>query len=138
MNYLAVRATTPLPALTHNIGRLFSAHSRIELNEDIQIEAIRTLADLVSQSRMCIRSATLGENGGPGYDLSLFRASAQTLVSAAMHAFLPHRSLGPGIPGRVQAPPVSKHAAQLSSVSRVTAKPILGGLHHEYEWAEAA
>ena len=32
----------------------------------------------------------------------------------------------------------SKQAAQLSSTSRVIAKPILGGLHHEYGWAEAA
>jgi putative transposase len=51
----------------------------------------------------------------------------------------PHRSLGPGIPDRVQqGPPVSKQAAQLSSISHVTAKPILGGLHHEYGWADAA
>jgi hypothetical protein len=36
--------------------------------------------------------------------------------------------LGPGIPDRVQqGPPVSKQAAQLSSISHVTAKPILGG-----------
>jgi hypothetical protein len=29
-------------------------------------------------------------------------------------------------------------ACQLSSVSGVIAKPILGGLHHEYEWAAVA
>ena len=51
----------------------------------------------------------------------------------------PHRSLGPGIPDRIrQYPAVSKQAARLSSISGVTAKPILGGLHHEYGWAEAA
>jgi putative transposase len=51
----------------------------------------------------------------------------------------PHRSLGPGIPDHVQQPaPVSKQLARLSSFAGVTAKPILGGLHHEYGWARAA
>jgi putative transposase len=51
----------------------------------------------------------------------------------------PHRSLGPGIPDRVQqTPPASKQAAQLFPLSPVTAKAILGGLHHEYRWANAA
>jgi putative transposase len=42
-----------------------------------------------------------------------------------------------GIPDVVQwTLPSSKQAAQ--SVSQVIAKPILGGLHHEYRWADAA
>jgi putative transposase len=49
----------------------------------------------------------------------------------------PHRSLGPGIPDRVQQA-AFKQAAQLSPTSRVIVKPIVGGLHHEYRWAEAA
>src|SRR3569833_3017285 len=40
-------------------------------------------------------------------------------------------SLGPGIPDRSrQYPAVSKQAARPSSISGVTSKPILGGLHH--------
>jgi hypothetical protein len=43
------------------------------------------------------------------------------------------------IPDRVQqAQAISKQPAQLSSTSRVITKAILGGLHHEYRWAEAA
>jgi transposase InsO family protein len=63
----------------------------------------------------------------------------RTLREWAYHynAGRPHRSLGPGIPDRVQQA-AFKQAAQLPSVSRVTAKPILGGLHHEYEWAQTA
>ncbi|HEY1212692.1 MAG TPA: integrase core domain-containing protein [Bryobacteraceae bacterium] len=64
-----------------------------------------------------------------------------TLREWARHynAGRPHRSLGSGIPDQVQqAPAVFKQAAQPSSRSRVIAKRILGGLHHEYRWAEAA
>ena len=64
-----------------------------------------------------------------------------TLRGWARHynAGRPHRSLGPGIPDQVQqAPAVFKQAAQRSSHSRVIAKRILGGLHQEYRWAEAA
>ena len=65
----------------------------------------------------------------------------RTLREWARHynAGRPHRSLGPGIPDQIQqAPAVSKQAARLSALSGVTAKPILGGLHHEYGWAAAA
>jgi hypothetical protein len=41
-------------------------------------------------------------------------------------------------PDRVQTSSVFKQAAQLSSVSCVVVKSILGGLHREHEWADAA
>jgi putative transposase len=51
----------------------------------------------------------------------------------------PHRSLGPGIPDQVsQLPAPRKHADRPYRGSRVIAKPILGGLHHEYRWENAA
>ena len=51
----------------------------------------------------------------------------------------PHRSLGPGIPDQAQQiSPTRKPVDQVCRDSRVIAKPILGGLHHEYRWASAA
>ena len=51
----------------------------------------------------------------------------------------PHQSLGPGIPDPVgQTLPADHHPKAISPNRRVTAKSILGGLHHEYRWADAA
>ena len=45
----------------------------------------------------------------------------------------PHASLGPGIPEPPQATvPASVHRHRLPAGFRVTAKPVLSGLHHEY------
>jgi putative transposase len=51
----------------------------------------------------------------------------------------PHQSLGPGIPDQVQRTPLGrKRVDHLHRGSKVIARLILGGLHHEYEWTNAA
>jgi transposase InsO family protein len=51
----------------------------------------------------------------------------------------PHRSLGPGIPGRTHGnEPTCRRTSRFRSLSHVIAEPILGGLHHEYQWSDAA
>ncbi|MFL6449439.1 MAG: integrase core domain-containing protein, partial [Bryobacteraceae bacterium] len=51
----------------------------------------------------------------------------------------PHQSLGPGIPDQVEpTSPAVQDSERISSNRRVSSKSILGGLHHEYRWANAA
>lgn len=44
----------------------------------------------------------------------------------------PHSRLGPGFPDQRSAPPSRAHRHRFEKVERVTSKPVLGGLHHEY------
>ena len=52
----------------------------------------------------------------------------------------PHSSLGPGIPEPVEMLlPTQAHSRYFSSdMHKVVARPILGGLHHEYRWERLA
>src|SRR4051812_41124677 len=51
----------------------------------------------------------------------------------------PHQSLGPGIPDQAeQRSPTNCEIETISQERRIIAKSILGGLHHEYRWADAA
>jgi putative transposase len=51
----------------------------------------------------------------------------------------PHQSLGPGIPDQVeQKVPANREMETISTARQIVAKSILGGLHHEYRWADAA
>jgi putative transposase len=51
----------------------------------------------------------------------------------------PHMSLGPGIPGPLQAPPPqSEHRHRLPAGHVVRSRPVLGGLHHEYSLEKVA
>jgi putative transposase len=51
----------------------------------------------------------------------------------------PHQSLGPGIPNQVdQKLPTNGRMETTFKARNIIAKSILGGLHHEYRWADAA
>jgi transposase InsO family protein len=51
----------------------------------------------------------------------------------------PHSGLEPGIPAPLRAaPPVSADRHEIPRDGRVLAKPILGGLHHEYMLSKVA
>lgn len=52
----------------------------------------------------------------------------------------PHSSLGPGIPDRGRSAMITRRGNRrpIGKDSRVTARSVLGGLHHEYSWVRLA
>ena len=52
----------------------------------------------------------------------------------------PHRSLGPGIPdqGRGPTKTTGSNRQSIATASQVSARSVLGGLHHEYAWDRIA
>ena len=50
----------------------------------------------------------------------------------------PHKRLGPGIPAPLTATPAASHRHAIPRDHRVVAKPVLGGLHHEYSLQKLA
>ena len=50
----------------------------------------------------------------------------------------PHSSLGPGIPDRYWDEQIQKPTRPTSTKLTVVARPVLGGLHHEYAWKRIA
>jgi transposase InsO family protein len=52
----------------------------------------------------------------------------------------PHRSLGPGIPdqGRGLTKTTGSNRHSIATASQVSARSVLGGLHHEYAWDRTA
>jgi transposase InsO family protein len=52
----------------------------------------------------------------------------------------PHMSLGPGIPKPIQPLPVPRqaHRHQMPTGQRIVARPVLGGLHHDYRFEPKA
>jgi hypothetical protein len=52
----------------------------------------------------------------------------------------PHSSLGPGIPDRGRGPTLATGSNRhpITKASQVSARSVLGGLHHEYAWDRIA
>src|SRR5215475_6012956 len=50
----------------------------------------------------------------------------------------PHSRLGPGIPDRYRVEQIRKPTRPMSTKLTVVARPVLGGLHHEYAWKRVA
>nr|MDQ3830693.1 transposase [Candidatus Tectomicrobia bacterium] len=96
-------------------------------------------AHLTGQQRLY--TLNTGSNFGVHYSLDFVIPFTATHLRRLLEGWVghynagrPHMALGPGIPQPLAAlpTPLHKRRHQLPAHCRVVARPVLGGLHHEY------
>ncbi|MGA7412427.1 MAG: integrase core domain-containing protein [Bryobacteraceae bacterium] len=127
--------------LLHDRDNIFSAH----LDEEVESWSIRVLKSPVrmpTANAHCERLIGTIRRERLDYVIPFGERHLGRILREWVSHYnegRPHRSLGPGIPAVVQAAlPACDRAMRPFSSSVVIAKPILGGLHHEYRWGKAA
>jgi transposase InsO family protein len=127
--------------LLHDRHKTFSANLDGEV-ESWGIYVLKSLVRMPTANAHCERLIGTIRRECLDYVIAVNESHLQRILREWIchyNAGRPHRSLGPGIPDRVQLSPSDCSSPGASvSPSRVTAKSILGGLHHEYRWANAA
>jgi transposase InsO family protein len=125
--------------LIHDRDSIFSA----EVDDDLRafgLKVLRTPVQAPKANAYCERLMGTIRRECLDYVIPLSEKHLRTILRewvAHYNQGRPHASLGPGIPdsdGRPQPSP-SIHRHELPGDCRITARDILGGLHHEY-WLE--
>ena len=126
--------------LIHDRDAIFSEELDQELQEGFGVKVLRTPPQSPQANAFCER--LVGTVRRECLDFLIpqnERHLRRMLREWVCHynAGRPHSSLGPGIPDRWRIEEIQKPSSPAFARRMVVARPVLGGLHHEYAWRAA-
>jgi putative transposase len=129
--------------LIHDRDSIFSAEFDEELAQGFGLHVLRTPPQSPTANAFCERLVGTMRRECLDFLIPLNEKHLRRLLNEWIGHYnsgRPHSSLGPGIPDQGRNP-ARTHAADrraLAKTSKVTARAVLGGLHHEYAWERPA
>ena len=126
--------------LIHDRDSIFSAELDGEL-QSFGLKVLRTPVRAPQANAYCERLIGTMRREFLDFVIPLGERHLRSLLKewvAHYNQSRPHSSLGPGLPEPSNLPPPSNGRHRLPEGSRVMARPVLGGLHHEYRLEKVA
>jgi putative transposase len=137
----AIRGDEPTRCLIHDRDCIYSADLDLAL-KSMGLKILKTPVRAPTANAYCERLIGTIRRECLDFMIPLNERHLRRLLTewvAHYNKGRPHSSLGPGIPDpSVALSAVGPSRHQISGDHRVVARPVLGGLHHEYRLAKAA
>ncbi len=129
--------------LIHDRDSIFSAEFDHELAQGFGLTVLRTPPQSPQANAHCERLVGTVRRECLDFLIPLTERHLRRLLREWVHHYnggRPHRSLGPGIPdqGRGPTKTTGSNRHSITTASQVSARCVLGGLHHEYAWDRIA
>jgi len=129
--------------LIHDRDSIFSAELDEELAQGFGLRVLRTPPQSPKANAFCERLVGTIRRECLDFIIPLNEKHLRRILREWVGHYnsgRPHSSLGPGIPDRGHTPAVRYSTTNCISgkTPRVIARPVLGGLHHEYAWEQGA
>jgi transposase InsO family protein len=129
--------------LIHDRDSIFSAELDDELGHGFGLRVLRTPAQSPKANAFCERLVGTIRRECLDFIIPLSEGHLRRILREWVGHYnsgRPHSSLGPGIPDEGHTPAVrcSRSNRLQGKTPKVIARPVLGGLHHEYAWEQIA
>lgn len=129
--------------LIHDRDSIFSAELDEELTQGFGLRVLRTPPQSPQANAYCERLIGTMRRECLDFLIPLSERHLRRLLRDWVHHYnsgRPHASLGPGIPDEGRSPAIrySGCSHRFRKTSELMARPVLGGLHHEYAWQKLA
>ena len=129
--------------LIHDRDAIFSAEFDAELAQGFGLKVLRTPPRSPQANAYCERLVGTIRRECLDFLIPVSERHLRRLLQEWVRHYnggRPHRSLGPGIPDWERSPGCvpGRKRHELRSRAKLTARAILGGLHHEYAWKRLA